>query len=121
MTIETAAGAVPPTDPDSAERAYLRRRASDEIGRAGVAQQRVARLPHDAMARAYCTRCRAIADPRECAGCTLRPLCLTLGNSHRAGALFGQPSYDAIAPETSLSLRPRTSGKLRISSAVRAS
>lgn len=99
MTIETAARAEPLTDPNLPERAYLRRRAGDEIERAGVAEERVARLPHDAMARAYCIRCRAIADPSECADCTLRPLCLTLGTPRRVGALFGQASYDMIDPE----------------------
>jgi hypothetical protein len=85
MIVDPPPGGRPPADPNPAERAYLRRRAWDEIGRAGAAEDSVARLPHAAMARAYCAKCRAIADPRECADCTLRPLCQTLAASCRVG------------------------------------
>lgn len=121
MIVDPPPGGRPPADPNPAERAYLRRRAWDEIGRAGAAEDSVARLPHAAMARAYCARCRAIADPRECADCTLRPLCLTLAASCQAGAVFGQTSCDAIAPESSVPVPPRIPGKPRLSTLVRAS
>lgn len=121
MIVDPPPGGRPPADPNPAERAYLRRRAWDEIGRAGAAEDSVARLPHAAMARAYCAKCRAIADPRECADCTLRPLCQTLAASCRAGALFGQASYNAIAPEPSVPAPTRIPGKPCLSTLVRAS
>jgi hypothetical protein len=65
-------------DPDVPERAYLRRRAFQELGQMLVTDHCERRMPHEAMAQAYCRRCRAIANPAECALCGLRHLCLKL-------------------------------------------
>jgi hypothetical protein len=62
-------------DPDVAERAYLRRRAFQELGQMRATDHPENRIPHEAMAHAYCRRCRAIANPAECELCALRPLC----------------------------------------------
>lgn len=62
-------------DPYIPERAYLRHRALQEIEQMLATDHPETRIPHEAMARAYCQRCRAIADPAECELCTLRPLC----------------------------------------------
>lgn len=65
-------------DPKVAERAFLRRRAFQEIGFAIGAKDRTARIPHDHLAQAYCMRCRAIRDPAECEICALREVCQRL-------------------------------------------
>ena len=62
-------------DPNVAERAFLRRRAFQEIGFAIGAKDGTARIPHDHLAQAYCMRCRAIRDPGECEICALRQVC----------------------------------------------
>ena len=68
----------PEADPDVAERAYLRRRALQEIDQMLATDRPEARIPHEALAHAYCRRCQMIADPAECELCALRPLCLRL-------------------------------------------
>jgi hypothetical protein len=68
----------PEADSDVLERAYLRRRAFQELGQMLATDQPEVRIPHEALAHAYCRRCRTVADPAECELCALRPLCLRL-------------------------------------------
>jgi hypothetical protein len=68
------------SDANVLERAYLRRRALQEIGFAISADDPSAKIPHDQLAQAYCIRCREIRDPAECEVCALQPLCRRLAD-----------------------------------------
>lgn len=71
------------SDHNASERAYLRRRASQEMAWAIGTEQPEARIPHHQMAKTYCRRCQAIRNPDECEACALRLLCRRLVEPQR--------------------------------------
>ncbi|MCG7349937.1 hypothetical protein SAMN05428950_1198 [Sphingomonas sp. OV641] len=107
MTTENPPAVFANTNPDALERAYLRRRAFQEVGMAIGADDPAARIPHDELAQAYCLKCRAIRDPAECEVCALEPLCRRAAKNfaerpnHDEDYSPGKPAYRRqISPST---------------------